>query len=116
MQDTLWTESCSNLRSLKHPGFIQPGMLEFNPRTVQAAMIAKFCATTGRSQRFAILDWGLVNPEKITEFLERMERDMFFRSYYHGIYVALRLLHKRIFDHSSLVVLKAEKKWSSKLD
>ena len=91
-QDTLWTEPWSNLRGLKRSGSIQPGMLEFNSRTVQVAKIAKFCATTGRSQRFAILEWGLVNPEKITEFLKRMERDLCFRSYYHGIYDTLRLL------------------------
>ena len=91
-------------------------MLEFNPRTVQVATIAKFCATTGRSQRFAILEWGLVNLEKIIEFLERMQKDMCFRSYYHSIYDALILLYLRIFNRESLVVFKTEKKWSSKLD
>ena len=91
-------------------------MLEFNPKTLQVPTIAKFCTTTGRSQRFAILKWGLVNPEKIIENLERMQKDMCFRSYYHGIYDALRLLHKRIYNQESLIVVEAEKKWSSKLD
>ena len=79
-------------------------------------MIVKFCTTVGRSQRFAILEWGLVNPEKIIKFLERMQEDMPFRSYYHRIYDALRLLHKRIYNQVSLLVVEAEKKWSSKLD
>ena len=91
-------------------------MLEFNPKTVQTSTIAKFCSMMGRSQRFAILEWGLVNLEKITEFLLRMKTDMRFRYYYNGLYDSLRLLHKRIFDSPSLVVIQAEKKWSPKLD
>ena len=63
-QDSLWTEPCSNLKGLKRPASIQPGMLKFNSKTVQASTIAKFCSMTGRSQQFAILEWGLVNPEK----------------------------------------------------
>ena len=105
-QDTLWTEPWSNLRGLKRSGSIQPGMLEFNSRTVQVAKIAKFCATTGRSQRFAILEWGLGG----------MQKDMCFRFYYHDIFDALRLLYKRIFNCESLVVFEAEKKGTSKLD
>ena len=57
-----------------------------------------------------------MNPEKIIKFLERMQEDMPFRSYYHRIYDALRLLHKRIYNQVSLLVVEAEKKWSSKLD
>ena len=57
-----------------------------------------------------------MNPEKIIEFLERMQKDASFRSYYHGNYDALRLLYKRIFGLISLVVIDAEKKWSLKLD
>ena len=72
-QDAVWTEPCCNLRGLKRPRSILVNMLEFNPRTVQVAMIGKFGATTGRSQRFAILEWGLVNPEKISEFLHKMK-------------------------------------------
>ena len=81
-QESLWTELCSNLRGLKHPGSIQPelcsnlrglkhpgsiqlGMLEFCPKTMQTSTIAKSCSLLGQSQRFVILEWGLVNPKKI---------------------------------------------------
>ena len=33
----LWKEQCSNLRGLEHPGGIQPGMLDFSPKTIQGA-------------------------------------------------------------------------------
>ena len=66
LRDSIWVESSCNTRGLRHPASIQPGMLEFNPRTVQTATIAKFCSMLGRSQIFAILKWGLVNKEKVT--------------------------------------------------
>ena len=98
-QDSLWTEPCSN-RGLKQPASIQPGMLEFNPKSVQTTTIAKFCSMMGRIQRFAILEWGLVNPDKISVFLHRIKVDMIFRSYYCNLYNSLGLLHKRIFHKS----------------
>ena len=89
---------------------IQPGMLDFSPKTVQTSMIAKSCVVLRWSQRFAILEWSLVNPEKITSFLTRMKTDGYLRNYYIAIYDSLRLLHHRIFDRPCLVVVEAEKK------
>ena len=113
---SIWTKPSYNVRGLKRPSFIQPGMLEFNPKTVQSTVIEKFCSMMGQSQRFAILEWGLVNPEKISEFLQRMKVDKIFRSCYFGLYDSLRLLFRRIYDKSSVIVIQAEKCWSSKLN
>ena len=115
-QDTVWNEPTSSRRGLKRPTSAQQGMLEFSPATVQPTTISKFCSKNGRVQRLAILEWGLVNPEKITEFLNRMKKDSRFRSHYHGVYDAIRLLHKRVFDFSSDVVVASENKWKSKLE
>ena len=87
-----WTESVNQARGLRHPRSIQTWMLEFNPRTVETKTFAKFCSMMGRSQRFAILEWGLVKPEKISDFLQRMKVDQRFRTYYYGLYDFLRLL------------------------
>ena len=95
LKDSIWTEPSCNVRGLKRPASIQPGMLVFNPKSVQSTTIAKFCSMMGQSQRFAILEWGLVNPEKIFEFLHRMKVDKIYRSYYYVLYDSLRLLHKR---------------------
>ena len=70
----------------------------------------------GRSQRFAILEWGLVNPEKISEFLQRMKVDQRCRTYYYGLYASLRLLYRRQYDETPVTVVQAKKHWSSKLD
>ena len=107
---------CSNSRGLEGPGAIQSGMLDFSPRTVQTCVIAKSCIILEWSQQFAILEWGLVNPEKIVSFLTRTKTDVYFRNYYISIYDSLRLLHQRIFDCLSLMVNEAEKKWTQKLN
>ena len=91
-------------------------MLEFNPRTVQKSTIAKFCSMMGRSLRFAILERGLVNPEKISEFLQRIKVDKKFRTCHYGFYDSLRLLYRRIYDETPVMVIQAEKHWLSKLD
>ena len=92
-QDTVWNEPTSSRRGLKRPASAQRGMLEFSPATVQPTTISKFCSKNGRVQRLAILEWGLVNPEKITELFNRMKKDSRFRSHYHEVYDAIRLLH-----------------------
>ena len=71
-------------------GAIQPGMLDFSPRTVRTTTIVKLCTVLGWSQCFAILEWGLVNPEKIVGFLDRRKVDMYFQSYYLSLYDSLR--------------------------
>ena len=63
-ESSLWNDPCSNLRGLERPGTIQPGMLDFSPRTVQTSTIAELCSVLGRSQWFVILEWGLVNPNE----------------------------------------------------
>ena len=57
-----------------------------------------------------------MNPEKISEFLLRIKVDKIFSSYYFGLYDSLRLLFRRIYDKSSVIVIQAEKCWSSKLN
>ena len=47
---------------------------------------------------------------------KRMKTDSRFRTYYHSVYDAVRLLHKRIFDVSSDVIVESERKWRSKLE
>ena len=107
-----WTEQA---RGLKRPSSIQVGMLEFNPFTVQTSTKSKFSSLMGRSQRIAILEVGLVNPEKISEFLQRMRVDQRFRIYYYGLYDSLRFLYRRIYDEQPLVVVQAYKHWSNKV-
>ena len=100
-QETIWSEPTSSRRGLKRPASIQGGMLDFNPAKVLFSTISKFCSMNRRIQQLAILEWSLVNPDKISEFFNRMKTDSRFRNYYLSVYDALRILHKRIFDEPS---------------
>ena len=57
-----------------------------------------------------------MNPEKISEFFNRMKVDQKFRSYFYRLYDSLRFLYRRIYDECTVTVIQAEKHWSSKLD
>ena len=66
-----WTDPCSTFRGLECPGAVQPGVLDFSPRSMKMITIANSCSILERSQRFAILEWGLLNPEKIEQFFKK---------------------------------------------
>ena len=55
-QGALWIDPCSNYRGLECHGVIQPGLLDFSPKTVQTATIAKSYTIIGRTQMFSILE------------------------------------------------------------
>ena len=57
-----------------------------------------------------------MNLEKISEFLQRMNVEQRFRSFYYKLYDSLRLLYRRIYDESHVRVIQAETHWLSKLD
>ena len=80
-QEAVWTEPTFSRSGLKRPVSMQAGMLDFNPTKVNYLMISKFCSRNQRIQRLAILEWSLVNPEKISDFFNRMKTDARFRNY-----------------------------------
>ena len=97
----VWSEPTITRRGLRRPSSMEAGMLDFNPTTVNYSTISKFCSVNQRIQRLAILEWGLVNPEKIGYFFDRMKSDSRFRNCYLSVYDALRILYRRIFDEPS---------------
>ena len=115
-QEAVWTEPTFSRSGLKRPVSMQAGMLDFNPTKVNYSMISKFCSTNQRIQRLAILELSLVNPEKISDFFNRMKTDARFRNYYLTVYDALRILHRRIFDEPSDIIVQSDEHWSSKLE
>ena len=57
-----------------------------------------------------------MNPEKISDFFNRMKTDARFRNYYLTVYDALRILHKRIFDEPPDIIVQSDEHWISKLE
>ena len=51
----------------------------------------------GRSQRTALAEWAMVNPAKILDFFNRMNKDTGFRIFYGGMYEGMKF-YPRLFD------------------
>ena len=111
-----WRNPVDKVRGLVRPPGINVELLVFDPSVTKNTVIARRCAALGRSQRWAILEWARLNPEKIRFFFARMIRDKGFRIFYKGIYDALRLMHKRLFDTNAPKVGRIEEQLCGSLD
>ena len=111
-----WRNPVTRLRGLVRPPGINVALLEFDPSTTKNTVIGRRCTVLGRSQRWAILEWARLNPDKIRAFFARMIRDKGFRIFYRCIYDAMRLMHMRIFDTRAPRVGKVEDALCGSLD
>ena len=91
-------------------------MLSFNPSTVKTNTVGKFCTMMGRSQRTALAEWAMVNPAKILDFFNRMNKDTGFRIFYGGMYEGMKLIYRRMLDSDLPVNVKLEEHLLGKLD
>ena len=60
-----------DLGMVRPPG-IKFELLNFNISTVKCCDIGKACSTVGRSQRWSILEWLMLNPDSLKKFFVRM--------------------------------------------
>ena len=58
----------------------------------------------GRPQRDCILEWARLNPEKISQFLDRLAADPKWQILFCGTYDSLRLLFLRLFNKEARTV------------
>ena len=64
----------------------------------------------------SLAEWALVNPSKILDFFNRMNRNTGFRIFYGGMYERMKLIYRRIFDSDPPVNVKLEEHLEGKLD
>ena len=96
-----WTDPVSgDLGMLRSTGIKIP-LLEFDISTALSCDIGQACSATGRSQRWSILEWLMLNPEFLKKFFVRMAEEIGFRRFYTNLYDLLRLCHLRIFDEKA---------------
>ena len=72
--------------------------------TVRSSDVGRACSATGRSQRWCVLEWVLLNPENLKKFFIRMAEDERFRRFYQNLFDLLRLSHMRIFNEKAPVI------------
>ena len=93
-----WSEPTTGTIELNRPGSLPVQSLKFNPMLVKPVVLARISRASGRFQRVAILEWAHHHPQLITTFLDRMRLDPDFKDNYRGIYDALRLLYRRLYN------------------
>ena len=103
-----WSVPVSGSRGwMRAPGMVVKG-LDVDISTVRSSDIGAKCTALGRSQRWCLLEWGRLYPEKMRFFFVRMVRDMGFRLFYKNLYDAMRLCFLRIFDELAPKVSRVE--------
>ena len=92
---------------VRPPGVKIP-LLELEVSTARSSDIGRACSVTGRSQRWNILEWVMLNPELLKKFFIRMTEEERVRRFYTNLYDLLRLCHLRIFDEKAPVIEAVE--------
>ena len=77
-----WRNPVSGVRGMLRSTGMGAGFLRFDPSVDLSSKIGEQCSRIGRSQRWCILEWARMYPEKYKAFFARMSRDMEFRLYY----------------------------------
>ena len=93
-----WKNPVPGVRGMTRPPGMHAGFLVFDPSVDLCSKIGELCSALGRNQRWCILEWARMFPEKFKAFFARMMRDTEFRLYYKMIYDCMRLSYRRIFD------------------
>ena len=93
-----WKNPVPGVRGMTRPPGMRAGFLVFDPSVDVFSKIGEQCSALGRNQRWCILEWSRMFPEKFKAFFARMMRDTEFRLYYKMIYDCMRLSYRRIFD------------------
>ena len=107
--DQTWSEPApGDLRMVRPPG-ITAAVVNFDMSTVRSSVVGRASSATGRSQRWCVLEWVLLNPENLKKFFIRMAEDEGFRRFYQNLFDLLRLSHMRIFNEKAPVVESVNK-------
>ena len=103
-----WMDLVSGTRVLlRYPGMMAEKLV-FDPSTSKSSDIGARCTALGRSQRWCLLEWARLNPEKLRFFFVRLIQDVGFRMFYKNLYDGTRLCYLRIYDELAPKVSRVE--------
>ena len=93
LSQELWISRVPGALGLLRPQTLTGRYIKLDPRFNSPGTVAKRCKTIGRPQRDSILEWARLNPERISQFLDRLPSEPKWQIAFQGIYNSLRLLH-----------------------
>ena len=99
-----WTEPVSGDLRMVRPPRVKVAILEFDISTAWSCDTGRACSSSGKCQRWSILEWVLLKPENLKKFFLRMAEEEGFRRFYQSLYDLLMLSHLRLFDKKAPVI------------
>ena len=96
----LWVSQVPGSVGLFQPQTLPGRCLRLNLIFNSPGNIAKRCKTIGSPQRDCILEWARLNPERISQFLDRLADEPKWQILFCGIYDSLRLLFLRLYNRT----------------
>ena len=106
LKKVIWTEEVpeSGRIELLRPLSLEVPMLELNPEKDKCNQILRFCTQNGRIQKLVIVEWCRMNPTRIVNFLQRMDSDKDYKTYFRPVYDNIRLIFWRIVNRPTIKI------------
>ena len=104
LSQELWISRVPGTVGLLQPQTLPGRYLKLDSRFNSPGTVAKRCKTIGRLQRDCILEWARLNPESISQFLDRLASKPKWQIAFCGLYDNLRLLHLRLYNRDARTV------------
>ena len=106
--DQTWRGAVSEIWRMVRPEGVSVPLLEFDISSTKPCEIGRRCTEIGRCQRWSLLEWARLNPDRLRGFFARMIRDPWFQTHYANMYDAMRLCYRRMCDENAPRVKKVE--------
>ena len=100
----LWISWVPGAVGLLQPQTLPGGYLKLDPRFNSPGTLTKRCKGIVRQQQDCILEWARLNPERISQFLDRLASEPKWQITFRGIYDSLRLVHLRLYNKDAKTV------------
>ena len=117
LKKVIWTEEVPESRRLEmvRPLSLETPMLELDPAKDKCSKILRFCTQNGRIQKLAVMEWCRMYPNRIVNFLQRMDADKDYKLYYRPVYDSIRLIFWRVVNRPTIKIAFMEEDQDEKL-
>ena len=117
LKKVIWTEEVPESARLEmvRPLSLETPMLELDPGKDKCSKILQFCTQNGRIQKLAVLEWCRMYPNRIVNFLQRMDADRDYKLYYRPVYDSIRLIFWRVVNRPTIKIALMEEDQDEKL-
>jgi len=106
LKKVIWTEEVPESTKLEmvRPVSLETPILELDPAKDKCSKILRFCTQNGRIQKLALMEWCRMYPNRIVNFLQRMDIDKDYKLYFRPVYDSIRLIFWRVVNRPTIKI------------